>query len=407
MNKLLHYIDSIQSGVWGEEEKNDINDVKCLRVADFKYENLSYQEPETIRNISDKNKYLLKKGDILIEKSGGGEKTTVGRAVFVDRDSDSVYANFIDRLRPKNSNHGKFLTYFLACLYARQINTKYIKQNTGIQNLDLHGYLREEVKFPPESIWEKIVQFLDQKVARIDEAIAKKKKLMELLEEKRRRQITKVMTKGLNEKNFVDSDIEWLGKIPTNYELTYLIDVAYERKEKNYKGLEPQLLSLSYGKIINKDVNTLGGLLPDSFDTYQLVKKGNIVLRLTDLQNDHVSLRVGFVEEPGMITSAYSSLTAKPKILAKYLYYYLHSADLLKVFYSMGGGVRQSMKFEDLKRLPIVLPDRNIQEKTINFLDSYNKLVDEAKNKLHKSIEFLEEYKTSLISNAVTGKVKI
>lgn len=372
MNKLLHYIDSIQSGVWGEEEKNDINDVKCLRVADFKYENLSYQEPETIRNISDKNKYLLKKGDILIEKSGGGEKTTVGRAVFVDRDSDFVYANFIDRLRPKNSNHGKFLTYFLACLYARQINTKYIKQNTGIQNLDLHGYLREEVKFPPESIWEKIVQFLDQKVARIDEAIAKKKKLISLLEEKRISTIQKNIYRHGAEK----------------------------RKLKF-------IASLVYGDSLPNEVRDEEGRIPvyGSFGQVGLHNKANTKRPVLIVGRKGSYGKVMYSEVPVfVIDTAYFIDPATSKCSLRWLYYVLRVVDFQGS--SLDTGV-PGLSREFAHNYEIPYYGKTEQEKIASDLDKKMQSFDNVQNSIKKSIEILEEYKTSLISNAVTGKVKI
>jgi type I restriction enzyme S subunit len=94
------------------------------------------------------------------------------------------------------------------------------------------------------------------------------------------------------------------------------------------------------------------GLMPESFNTYQIVKSGDVILRLTDLQNDKRSLRVGLAKEGGIITSAYLSLRGKSDVDPSYLYQLLHSYDTTKVFYGMSGGLRQSMKFEDFRRLP-------------------------------------------------------
>lgn len=76
---------------------------------------------------------------------------------------------------------------------------------------------------------------------------------------------------------------------------------------------EDNLLSLSYGRIKRRDINSNGGLLPESFNGYNIIEGGDIVLRLTDLQNDHTSLRVGLATERGIITSAYTTFTATPK----------------------------------------------------------------------------------------------
>jgi type I restriction enzyme S subunit len=131
---------------------------------------------------------------------------------------------------------------------------------------------------------------------------------------------------------------------------------------------ESNLLSLSYGEIINKDIENATGLVPESFDTYNIVEEGDIVLRLTDLQNDKKSLRVGQVKERGIITSAYTTIRGKG-VLPRWLYFSLHAYDLEKYFYSMGSGLRQSMKFDDLKNLPIAIPSLEAQQMFTNKLD--------------------------------------
>ena len=79
-------------------------------------------------------------------------------------------------------------------------------------------------------------------------------------------------------------------------------------KNKNRLGQENNLLSLSYGKIVRKDINSSDGLLPESFNTYNIVEADDIIIRPTDLQNDKRSLRTGLVHERGIITSAYKVL---------------------------------------------------------------------------------------------------
>lgn len=100
-----------------------------------------------------------------------------------------------------------------------------------------------------------------------------------------------------NYDEYKDSGIGWLGEIPKHWWINRTSDVCVQNKKTNLNLVETNLLSLSYGKIIKKDINTSTGLLPASFENYQIVEDGDIVLRLTDLQNDKKSLRVGFVEE--------------------------------------------------------------------------------------------------------------
>ncbi len=167
---------------------------------------------------------------------------------------------------------------------------------------------------------------------------------------------------------YKDSGVEWVGEVPTDWDIVPLFSVAEECDRPNVGMVENNLLSLSYGAIVRKDINENDGLLPASFETYQIVESQDIVWRLTDLQNDKRSLRTAAVTERGIITSAY--LATRPHgIRSDYLHYLLRAYDQQKVFYSMGGGLRQSMKFSDVKWLPLMLPPPAEQAAIAAFLD--------------------------------------
>lgn len=191
---------------------------------------------------------------------------------------------------------------------------------------------------------------------------------------------------------------------PLHWDKLMLFQVATEQKISNKNIHHQNLLSLSYGNIKRKDINTHGGLLPTSFDTYQIVNAGNIILRLTDLQNDHKSLRVGLVTETGIITSAYTCLKARENILPQFLYLLLHAYDLNKIFYGMGGGVRQSIGYSDIRKMTIALPPLEEQEKIVRYLDKKTSQISTYINAKKKEIELLGELKHSIISDAVTNK---
>lgn len=200
-----------------------------------------------------------------------------------------------------------------------------------------------------------------------------------------------------------ESNIEWVGSVPKHWEVKPLFGVATTESVKNEDGKETNVLSLSYGNIIRRDVEKNFGLLPESFNTYQLVNPGELILRLTDLQNDKRSLRVGHAKERGIITSAYLKLVAKKcELDDRYLYRLLHSYDTTKVFYGMGGGLRQSMKFEEMRRLPIVLPSLEEQQKIANFLDHETAKIDTLIEKQQQLIALLKEKRQAVISHAVT-----
>ncbi|TQO18508.1 type I restriction enzyme S subunit [Rhodoglobus vestalii] len=198
-----------------------------------------------------------------------------------------------------------------------------------------------------------------------------------------------------------DSGIEWVGRIPLGWEVQPFFAAVRVRREKNASLTEDNLLSLSYGNIVRKDMNSNDGLLPESFATYQIVHPFDMVFRLTDLQNDKRSLRSALVQETGIITSAY--LAVKPlHHHPRYFAYLMREYDAQKVFYSMGGGLRQSMKFDDVKHLPVVMPPRAEQEQIANYLDNHTGKIDAIIGKQQQLIETLAERRQAVISHAVT-----
>ncbi len=200
---------------------------------------------------------------------------------------------------------------------------------------------------------------------------------------------------------YKNSSVEWAPKIPKHWDIIPGMGMFEEQKTKNVESSEKNLLSLSYGKIVQKDIKSNLGLLPESFEAYQIVESGNIILRLTDLQNDKRSLRVGLVQERGIITSAYLGLIPK-KVLPRYAYYLLHSYDLCKVFYTMGGGVRQSIGFSEFRRLPCLVPPLSEQYKIADYLDRTTQSIDALIAAKKRLLELLAEKRRSMITRAVT-----
>ena len=201
-----------------------------------------------------------------------------------------------------------------------------------------------------------------------------------------------------------DSGIAWIGKIPEEWGEVMLSSLFCEHKQKN-EGMQcNNLLSLSYGIIIRKSIDTSEGLLPGSFEGYNIIDKGDIVLRLTDLQNDHKSLRTGLATERGIITSAYVTIRLDVNEIAssKYMHYFLHSFDVAKGFYGMGDGVRQSLPFEGCKKITLLLPPLAEQQAIADYLDEKCAAIDKLIDNQKVQIEKMKEYKQSVITEAVT-----
>lgn len=198
--------------------------------------------------------------------------------------------------------------------------------------------------------------------------------------------------------SYKNSSYDWLGQIPAHWKEKFLEQTASEKCVKNIGGTVKQVLSLSYGEIKKKsDLNK--GLIAQDLSTYQIIEPGDIIMRLTDLQNDHKSLRTGLVNDNGIITAAYLCLV--PRMNSGYLHYLLHAYDVQKVFYGMGGGVRQSIGFKDIRHMYIPVPPRAEQDQIVHFLDwkvsKINKLIGIRK----KEIQELEELKAHAIDKTV------
>ena len=264
----------------------------------------------------------------------------------------------------------EFLYYFLVSPACR---VQFEKSSDGgvVQNLNIDKVKHSIVYFPSVSEQQAIVAFLDSKCAEIDALSADIQSEIETLEAYKRSVITEAVTKGMD-KNvpMKESGIEWVGEIPATWDVHPVYAYFEERKNKNYALQEQNLLSLSYGKIIRKDIDTLGGLLPASFNTYNIVEAGDIIIRPTDLQNDKRSLRTGLVTEKGIITSAYIDLAPRGNINSEYFHYLLHSYDVQKVFYNMGNGVRQGLNYSEFSKLMVFTPSRDEQNAIVSYLNA-------------------------------------
>ena len=197
-----------------------------------------------------------------------------------------------------------------------------------------------------------------------------------------------------------------LGQIRWN--LHPLWGLAPRVDHKNDGLVESNLLSLSYGQVVRKDINEIGGLRPDSYETYNIIAPGDTVLRMTDLQNDQRSIRTGLVTERGIITSAY--ITVRPdgdKVEPRFLHSVLRAYDIKKTFYEMGVGVRQTLKYAELADLPIPLPPRDTQRAIADYLDRETGEIDDMLAALDELTETLRLRRVQVIQSSVRSSRSI
>ena len=299
-----------------------------------------------------------------------------------------------------------FAYLFQTDCWRRQIREK--SSGVKVFSITQKNISNASIIVPPFEIQMKIADFLDSKCIEIDKLVTDIQTEIETLEEYKKSVIIETVTEGLNpDVQMKDSGIKYVGKIPSTWELHPVYYYFGERKVKNYALNEQNLLSLSYGKIIRKDINTNGGLLPASFNTYNVVEPGDIIIRPTDLQNDKRSLRTGLVTEHGIITSAYIDLMPKGDINSEYFHYLLHSFDVMKVFYNMGNGVRQGLNYSEFSKLMIFAPSKEEQDEIVKYLNDKCSVIEETILLKKEQLATLEEYKKSIIYEYATGKREV
>lgn len=281
------------------------------------------------------------------------------------------------------------------------------KEGATVESLEHEYVANTRLPLPDLKEQDAILATLDRETARIDALVEKKNRFIELLKEKRQALITHAVTKGLDPNaKMKDSGIEWIGQVPELWEVKPFFALVTELNRKNVGLAETNILSLSYGNIIQKPETRNMGLTPASYETYQIVESGEIVFRFTDLQNDKRSLRSAQVTQRGIITSAY--MAVKPhSIDSTYFAWLMRSYDLCKVFYAMGGGLRQSLKFEDVRRLPVLIPPVDEQSEITNTINAGTARIDALVEKTEQSITLLKERRAAFITAAVTGQIDL
>lgn len=299
--------------------------------------------------------------------------------------------------------------YYHYLLHTYDILKVFYNMGGGVrQGLNYDEFAKLKIFSPSPLEQQHIADFLDRECGKIDSIIVDVEKQIDTLEQYKRSVIFETVTKGLDRSvQMKDSGIDYVGTIPECWIVEPLYIHFREGKKRNVACKEENLLSLSYGKVIRKDINTTEGLLPASFSTYNIVFEGDIIIRPTDLQNDKRSLRTGLVKEKGIITSAYIDLVPFIGVNSRYYQYLLHTYDVMKVFYNMGNGVRQGLNYDEFSKLLVLSPSEREQQAIADYLDKKCAEIDGVIADKKEQLEVLENYKKSVIYEYVTGKKEV
>lgn len=416
---LKRLISARRGGAWGDDAANNYGDRICLRVADFNYDGLCIKEGDkTIRNYNPQTIKNLRLGsnDLLIEKSGGGEKTPVGRCVLPTGYEGCLYANFIDKLVIKAKCHRKYVTYLMYVAYLNGVNIPHIKQTTGIQNLDVERYLSERVVSPSFDEQKKIADFLDGKCVEIDELVQTEEKMIEELKAYKQSVITEAVTKGLNPSApMKDSGIEWIGKIPASWEVKKLkqfCDGAL-KYGANANGIAYRTDLARYVRI----TDILDNRLRDDILKQSLPNEiaNDYILQDNDILFARSGGTVGktFIFDASKYGKcAFAGYLIRARIsaenIAKYVYYYTLSTCYNewknRIFIQ---STIQNIGASKYSMLDITAPSLDEQKQIADYLDEECAKIDEIIALRNEQINQLKDYKKSLIYEYVTGKKEV
>lgn len=410
-------ITSCKNGIWGDDPKGDDNDIDCVRVADFDRSRLVVDGPvPTRRSVSpsERKGRMLERGDLLLEKSGGGEKQPVGQVVLYDRPEPAVCSNFVAKVTLTAGMVPRFWMYQHFAAYACGVNIVAIKQTSGIQNLDQSQYFDERGVFPPQREQLRIAAFLDCETAKIDALIAEQERLLTLLAEKRQASISHTVTRGLDPNApMKDSGIPWLGKVPQHWEIRRLkslspaITVGIVVNPSNY--ISPTGLPFIYGGDITEgriSIENCRRISPEDSD-----KQAKTRLRAGDLLTVRVGAPgitavVGEELEGGNCASV--MLVRRGEFDSDWLCFAMNSRMVrYQVEIVQYGAAQEQFNISHAINFWIATPPQDEQRKLASQLKTAMDRVNCLSADAVRAIDLLRERRSALIAAAVTGKIDV
>lgn len=421
VERLKRSVSLVRNGVWGDEPQGNEDDLPCVRVADFDRQRFRVVlDSPTLRRVTEKEREgrLLEKGDLLLEKSGGGDVNPVGCVVRYEDTRPAVCSNFVARVVVAEGMDSSFWRYVHAAAYSIRLTTTAINQTSGIQNLDQQRYFDERAAFPPLPEQRAIAAFLDRETAKIDVLVAEQRRLVDLLKEKRQAVISQAVTKGLNPRaQMKPSGIEWLGDMPAHWDMFPLKrDLAFLTSgsrgwAENYSD-EGEL----FIRIANLTRDGIGldlsgvqrVVVPDDAEGPRTrVRSGDVLFSITAYLGS-----VAVV--PDALESAYvSQHVALARLrrlrLTPHWVGYVALSVVGKTWFETRsyGGTKIQLSLDDIGDLPMPVPPVAEQNQISAYVERELAGFARLTADTQRAIDLLQERRTALISAVVTGKIDV
>ena len=352
----------------------------------------------------------VRPGDLVVNKM----KAWQGSVGVSDFEGIVSPAYFIYEFTSKMINK-KYLHHLLRGCYKDEMMRLSGGIRVGQWDLSSYEFERMPIILPPLPEQQRIADFLDTKCGILDRTIDAVSRQIEDLEKYKKALITKTVTKGICKKGeperaMKDSGVEWIGGIPEEWDVSKVkYNFSTFKKIPGKESEKYERLSLTMNGVKHREKWTAEGLQPKDFMSYQLLRKGDLVFRLIDLQNPSKSRRVALSHDTGLISPAYTILHAdNNKMLPEYAEMFFLMMSYLDVFNALGScGVRSSINNAELMKIPVPVPPLAEQQQIADYLDEKCKNIDNRVQKRREQLEWLMEYKKSLIFDYVTGKKRV
>lgn len=317
---------------------------------------------------------------------------------------DGMITSAYDVLKP-NSKYlfDLYIDYWFQYVFSNRYYKMYSKNIRYTITTDMFRRLLSPV--PPITTQYKIGKKLLEQSTKIERLIENQQAQIEKLKEYKQSVITEAVTRGLDPSvPMKDSGIEWVGNIPSHWRVSPNKYLMKKRKDicSIYKG--NNILSLTMKGVVIRDLDA-GGKMPSSFDGYQKIKRGNLLMCLFDI--DVTPRCVGLIECDGVTSPAYSQFIMSTRAVASYYNYYYLMVDYTKELLHMAKNLRHSLTEDQFGLILSPQPPISEQQQIADYLDEKCAEIDKLISIKQQKIEKLQEYKKSLIYEYVTGKKQV
>lgn len=415
---LKFLLDRNDGGVWGDDPAGEADTIVLRSTEQTVNGNWAITDP-ALRKLSsgEVRAARLARGDLLVTKSSGSS-LHIGKTTLVDdkvAELGCCFSNFMQRLRTSKSLNPKYAWYLMNHRLMRDQFDLLSTSTTGLANLNGTIIGEAVLAVPPPGEQIQIIDFLDRETAKIDALVAKQEQLIATLREDRTATITHAVTKGLDPNvEMKDSGIEWLGEVPCHWTARRLATTYREMDERLCDQEAPELLSVSIylGVRPRRELVTDKEARADDFTKYKLCAAGDIVLnRMRAFQGG-----LGVAYEAGIVSPDYMVMRVHPTECADFLGYVMKTPWFVERMTSRLrgiGGVDQGnartprINPGDLGRFMVALPPSREQHEIVNALGNQLADLDRLTAKTAQLIETMHEYRSALITDAVTGKIDV